>query len=120
MTCGVELPEELIQQATLAENYLIRSPYIANCQPRTQHVHFDIGSSSNAQIATVANRTHADESQQSNADIKNMISQLAQQVEKLNVNAIMSQQRRSRSPTPFRTYNRVHTQQDDTNRRDNS
>ena len=44
MTCGVELPEELIQQATLAENYYKRSPYNAQCQPRKQHVYFDIGS----------------------------------------------------------------------------
>ena len=120
MTCGVALPEELIQQATLAENYYIRSPYNAQCQPRTQHVHFDIGSPSNAQIATIASRTHADESQQSNADLKDMINQLAQQVEKLNVNAISSQQTRSRSPTPFRTYNTAHSQQDDTGRRENS
>ena len=41
MTRGVEQPHELIQQATLVENYYIRSPQIPATQ-RTQ-VRFDIG-----------------------------------------------------------------------------
>ena len=41
MTHGVEQPHELIQQATLAENYCIKSPQMLATQ-RTQ-VRFDIG-----------------------------------------------------------------------------
>ena len=41
MTRGVEQPHELIQQATLVENYYIRSPQMPATQ-RTQ-VRFDIG-----------------------------------------------------------------------------
>ena len=47
MTCGVDESHELIQPATLAENYYIRTPnavHYNNSTPQTQRVHFDANS----------------------------------------------------------------------------
>ena len=99
MTCGVDEPHELIQQATLAENYYIRTPNAVqynNSAPQTQRVHFD------ANNVNAHAHVYGDDLMQTNNDLKHMINQLTQQFEKFNVNAIASLQHRSRSPTPFR------------------
>ena len=92
ITRGVEQPHELIQQATLAENYYIRSPQMLATQ-RTQ-VRFDIGLDG----INTAHATNTSNLHQATSDIKSMIC-LSQQVERINLD---SQRLGSRSPTLHR------------------
>ena len=93
MTRGVEQPHELIQQATLTENYYIRSPQMLATQ-RTQ-VRFDIGLDG----TNTAHATNTSELHQATSEIKSMIGSLSQQVERINLG---SKRLGSCSPTPHR------------------
>ena len=93
MTRGVEQPHELIQQATLAENYYIKSTQMLATQ-RAQ-LRFDIGlDGTNTAHATNTAYLH-----QATSEIKSMIGSLSQQVERINFD---SQRLGLRSPTPHR------------------
>ena len=76
MTRGVEQPHELIQQATLAENYYIRGPLML----ATQHtqVRFDIGLDGTNTVHV----TNTSDLHQATSEIKSMIGSLSQQVKK--------------------------------------
>ena len=91
MTRGVEQPHELIQQATLAENYYIKSPQMLATQ-RAQ-VRFDIG----LDDTNTAHATNTANLHQAASEIKSMIGSLSQQVERINFD---SQRLGSRSMTP--------------------
>ena len=115
MTRGVEQPYELIQQATLAENYYIKNPLTMQNQLATArtNVRFDLDNN-NTQAADHFNSLH-----QATTELKNVICNLTQQVEKISINTLTAQQPRSRSTTPFRN-SHTHQQVDNEHRRDNS
>ena len=71
MTRGVEQPHELIQQATLAENYYIKS--LQMLATRRVQVRFDIGLDG----TNTAHATNTADQHQATSEIKSMIGSLS-------------------------------------------
>ena len=84
MTQGVEQPYELIQQATLAENYYIKNAFTPENQFATlrTNVRLDLD---NSNIQTAG---HFNSLYQATTELKNVICNLIQQVEKISINTL--------------------------------
>ena len=96
---GIEQPHELLQQATLAESYFSQASQSLPAQ-HTQ-VCFDV-ETDNISAAQPANEVeHINNLYQATSDIKSMIGNLTQRIDRISLDA---QQLRSRSPTLYRQH----------------
>ena len=110
MSHNVNDAQALIQQAELAETYLVK-PHGA------QRVHFDTSVEFPTIYSTKTEQQIAD-LQYANRDIKSMIQGISQQFEKLQVNTNSAHViNRSRSPTPHRSQDRYMYETNDANAR---